>query len=139
MDVTNRQRLDGKVAIVTGATGGIGEATAKLFLELGAKVMLVARSPDKLAATTARLKGLGEYDGAIADSTDEAATAAAVAKTVERFGGLDILIANAGIRSAKAASAAACPDSSAPYSFWPTCSSPFGVGVGKGRARCAEK
>ncbi|MEO7654525.1 MAG: SDR family NAD(P)-dependent oxidoreductase [Sphingomicrobium sp.] len=92
----NRQRLDGKVAIVTGATGGIGEATAKLFLKLGAKVMLVARSPDKLAATTARLQGLGELDGAIADSTDEAATAAAVAKTVERFGGLDILIANAG-------------------------------------------
>ena len=96
MAPTNRQRLDGKVAIVTGATGGIGEATARLFLELGAKVMLVARSPGKLAATTARLKGLGEFDGAIADSTDEAATAAAVAKTIERFGGLDILIANAG-------------------------------------------
>lgn len=96
MDGTNRQRLDGKVAIVTGATGGIGEATAKLFLEFGAKVMLVARSADKLAATSARLEGLGDYDGAIADSTDEAATAAAVAKTVERFGGLDILIANAG-------------------------------------------
>ena len=93
---TNRQRLDGKVAIVTGATGGIGEATAKLFLELGARVMLVARSPDKLAATTARLQGLGEFDGAIADSTDETATAAAVAKTIERYGGLDILIANAG-------------------------------------------
>ena len=95
-DAINKQRLDGKVAIVTGATGGIGEATAKLFLELGAKVMLVARSPDKLAATTARLHGLGELDGAIADSTDEAATAAAVTKSVERFGGLDILIANAG-------------------------------------------
>ena len=92
----NRQRLDGKVAIVTGATGGIGEATAKLFLELGAKVMLVARSPDKLAETKARLDVLGEFDGAIADSTDEAATASAVAKTVERFGGLDTLIANAG-------------------------------------------
>ena len=96
MASTNKQRLDGKVAIVTGATGGIGEATAKLFLELGAKVMLVARSADKLAATSARLQGLGEFDGAIADSTDEAATAAAVAKTVERFGGIDILIANAG-------------------------------------------
>ena len=92
----DRQRLDGKVAIVTGATGGIGEATAKLFLELGAKVMLVARSPDKLAETKQRLDGHGEFDGAIADSTDEAATAAAVAKTLERFGGLDILIANAG-------------------------------------------
>ena len=92
----NRQRLDGKVAIVTGATGGIGEATAKLFLELGAKVMLVARSPDKLAETKKHLEGLGEFDGAIADSTDEAATEAAVAKTIERFGGLDILIANAG-------------------------------------------
>lgn len=96
MGTTNKQRLDGKVAIVTGATGGIGEATARLFLELGAKVMLVARSPDKLAETSARLQGLGEFDGAIADSTDEAATAAAVAKTVERFGGLDIMIANAG-------------------------------------------
>lgn len=96
MDSTNRQRLDGKVAIVTGATGGIGEATAKLFLELGAKVMLVARSPNKLAETSARLAGLGDYDGAIADSTDEAATEAAFAKTVARFGGLDILIANAG-------------------------------------------
>ena len=96
MDSTNKQRLDGKVAIVTGATGGIGEATAKLFLELGAQVMLVARSPDKLAETKQRLDGLGEFDGAIADSTDEAATAAAVAKTLERFGGLDILIANAG-------------------------------------------
>ena len=95
-DVINRQRLDGKVASVTGATGGIGEATAKLFLELGAKLMLVARSADKLAETSARLQGLGEFDGAIADSTDEAATAAAVAKTIERFGGLDILIANAG-------------------------------------------
>ena len=96
MDKINRQRLDGKVAIVTGATGGIGEATAKLFLELGAKVMLVARSPDKLTETKARLQGLGEFDSAIADSTDETATAAAVAKTVEQFGGLDIVIANAG-------------------------------------------
>lgn len=95
-DMISRQRLDNKVAIVTGATGGIGEATAKLFLQLGAKVMLVARSANKLAATTARLQGLGEFDGSIADSTDEAATAAAVTRTVERFGGLDILIANAG-------------------------------------------
>lgn len=95
-DVTDKQRLDGKVAIVTGATGGIGEATAKLFLDLGAKVMLVARSADKLAATTARLQGHGEVAGSISDATDEAGMSAAVAATLERFGGLDILIANAG-------------------------------------------
>ena len=96
MASTNKQRLDGKVAIVTGATGGIGEATASLFLELGAKVMLVARSGDKLAATKARLEPLGEVAGSIAEAADEAAFAAAVAATLERFGGLDILIANAG-------------------------------------------
>lgn len=92
----NKQRLDGKVAIVTGATGGIGEATAKLFLELGAKVMLVARSADKLAATLDRLKPIGEVSGSVAEATDEGAFADAVAATVRQFGGLDILIANAG-------------------------------------------
>jgi NAD(P)-dependent dehydrogenase (short-subunit alcohol dehydrogenase family) len=95
-DEMNKQRLDGKVAIITGATGGIGEATAKLFLQLGAKVMLVARSADKLAATLARLKPLGEVEGSLAEAADEAAFAAAVAATLDRFGGLDILIANAG-------------------------------------------
>jgi NAD(P)-dependent dehydrogenase (short-subunit alcohol dehydrogenase family) len=92
----NRQRLDGKVAIVTGATGGIGEATAKLFLQLGAKVMLVARSADKLADTLARLKPEGDVAGSIAEAADERAFAAAVAATIDQFGGLDILIANAG-------------------------------------------
>ena len=95
-NVTQRQRLDDKVAIVTGATGGIGEATAKLFLDLGAKVMLVARSADKLAATKSRLESHGEVAGSISDAADEAGMAAAVAATLDRFGGLDILIANAG-------------------------------------------
>jgi NAD(P)-dependent dehydrogenase (short-subunit alcohol dehydrogenase family) len=96
----NKQRLDGKVAIITGATGGIGEATAKLFLQLGAKVMLVARSADKLATTLARLKPMGEVEGSLAEAADEAAFAAAVAATSDRFGGLDILIANAGTEGA---------------------------------------
>lgn len=51
----NEKRLDGKVAIITGATGGIGEATAKRFLEEGASVMLVGRSLEKLNGTSRRL------------------------------------------------------------------------------------
>lgn len=89
-------RLQGKVAIITGATGGIGEATALRFLEEGAKVMLVGRSADKLAQTREQL---GDRDGLehfVADATDETATRDAVAATVKAFGGVDILFANAG-------------------------------------------
>jgi NADP-dependent 3-hydroxy acid dehydrogenase YdfG len=74
-------RLANKVAIITGATGGIGEATAKLFLQQGAYVMLVGRSADKLKETLYRLgvtKGLAHF---VADAADEEATAAAVAKS----------------------------------------------------------
>jgi NAD(P)-dependent dehydrogenase (short-subunit alcohol dehydrogenase family) len=89
-------KLQGKTAIITGATGGIGEATAKLFLREGANVMLVGRSAEKLKETTARLEarqGLAQY---VADATDEAATAASVEATLKAFGGVDILFANAG-------------------------------------------
>ncbi|MGB7203624.1 MAG: SDR family NAD(P)-dependent oxidoreductase [Pyrinomonadaceae bacterium] len=92
----DHKRLDGKVAIITGATGGIGEATAKRFLEEGSSVMLVGRSAEKLRETRKRL---AEYDAVtdfVAEATDEKATAAAVAATVDAFGGVDILIANAG-------------------------------------------
>jgi len=99
-EATQKQRLDGKVAIITGATGGIGEATARLFLDLGARVMLVARSSDKLAATQERLNGDGQVAGSLSDAADEAGIAAAVAATLDRFGGLDILIANAGTEGA---------------------------------------
>lgn len=90
------KRLSGKVAIVTGATGGIGEATAELFLSEGASVMLVGRSADKLGETRDRLgvdTGLAHF---VADAADEAATAAAVTATINAFGGVDILFANAG-------------------------------------------
>ena len=95
-----KRRLAGKIAIITGATGGIGEATAKLFLHEGASVMLVARSAAKLKETCGRLgegKNLVHF---VADATDEAATSAAVAATVKAFGGVDILLANAGTEGA---------------------------------------
>ena len=89
-------RLDGKVAIITGATGGIGEATAQLFLNEGAKVMLVGRSAQKLKASLERVGHEDSVDHFVADATDEAATREAVAATVKAFGGVDILFANAG-------------------------------------------
>ena len=89
-------RLDGKVAIITGATGGIGEATAQLFLSEGAKVMLVGRSAEKLSASLERVGHEDSVGHFVADATDEAATSDAVAATVEAFGGVDILFANAG-------------------------------------------
>ena len=89
-------RLDGKVAIITGATGGIGEATAQLFLDEGAKVMLVGRSAGKLKASLERVGHEDSVEHFVADATDEAATRDAVAATVEAFGGVDILFANAG-------------------------------------------
>ena len=95
-----KKRLAGKVAIITGATGGIGEATAKLFLQEGANVMLVARSADKLKETCGRLGEANRVAQFVADATDEAATAAAVAATVKAFGGIDILLANAGTEGA---------------------------------------
>ncbi len=92
----NGKRLDGKVAIITGATGGIGEATAKRYLEEGASVMLVGRSAEKLKDTRGRLSGFENVAEFVADATDEAATKASVEATVEAFGGVDIVLANAG-------------------------------------------
>jgi 3alpha(or 20beta)-hydroxysteroid dehydrogenase len=90
-------RLDGKVAIITGAAGGIGGATARLFLDLGAKVMLTDRDGARLKDEQQSLGG-GENCAVIsADCTDETATKAAVDSTLDRFGSIDILVANAGI------------------------------------------
>ena len=81
---------------MTGATGGIGEAIAKRFLNEGANVMVVGRSAEKLAATRGRLTDNGNLAQFVAEAADEAATRGAIAATVDAFGGLDILVANAG-------------------------------------------
>jgi NAD(P)-dependent dehydrogenase (short-subunit alcohol dehydrogenase family) len=92
----NGKRLSSKVAIITGATGGIGEATAKLFLSEGAGVMLVGRSADKLRQTRDRLGVEAGVAHFVAEADDEEAVAAAVKATLDAFDGVDILLANAG-------------------------------------------
>ena len=87
--------LAGKVAVVTGASSGIGEATARLLAKEGCNVALAARREDRLNALAAVL-GEGTL-AAPTDVSDPAACATLVGRTVERFGSLDILINNAGL------------------------------------------
>lgn len=88
-------KLSGKVAIITGATGGIGAATAELFVREGAQVLLV----DLKAAPLEELgRRLGEQVAWIeADVSSPEQTERYVGEAVRRFGGLDVLFANAGI------------------------------------------
>lgn len=89
-------RLTGKTAVITGATGGIGEASVVRFLSEGAKVMAIGRSAEKLARLTSRIGENPNFATFVADSTDEQATAAAMQQTEAQFGQIDILFANAG-------------------------------------------
>src|SRR5215213_7664313 len=90
--------LTGTVALVTGASSGIGAATARQLAEHGAAVALVARRRDRLEALAAELDQAGGTALAVdADITDRTQAEAAVQQTVERFGGLDTLVNNAGL------------------------------------------
>jgi NADP-dependent 3-hydroxy acid dehydrogenase YdfG len=96
--MSTTDRLDSTVALVTGASSGIGEATALALAEAGAAVALVARRGDRLASLVARIEGMGRRAHAIeADITDEAAARDTVAQTVAAFGRLDTLVNNAGV------------------------------------------
>jgi NAD(P)-dependent dehydrogenase (short-subunit alcohol dehydrogenase family) len=86
-------RLDGKVALVTGASRGIGRAIAHAFSEAGASVMISSRKPDALADAAAAMPGKVEWFAANAGDPDAAQDC--VEATVERLGGLDILVNNA--------------------------------------------
>jgi len=90
--------LDGKVALVTGASSGIGEATAVALAEAGAAVAVGARRTDRLDALAARLRKTGASVLELElDVTEEAACADAVRRTREELGGLDVLVNNAGV------------------------------------------
>jgi NADP-dependent 3-hydroxy acid dehydrogenase YdfG len=91
-------RLVGCTALVTGASSGIGEASALALAEQGARVAVVARRKDRLEELVDRIRAAGGEALAIeADVTDEASAVGAVDQTVERFGRLDILLNNAGV------------------------------------------
>ena len=87
-------RLQGRVALITGGTSGIGEATVRLFVAEGAQVVFAGRN----AARGQAIAGaLGDHAGFVqADVTREEDIAAAIAHTVERYGRLDVLFNNAG-------------------------------------------
>jgi len=90
--------LEGKVALVTGASKGIGRAIAASMVDAGANVMLSSRKQDQLeiaAADIAQSGSAGETAVFAANAGDVAAAQACVAATIERFGGLDILVNNA--------------------------------------------
>jgi NADP-dependent 3-hydroxy acid dehydrogenase YdfG len=90
--------LDGTVALVTGASSGIGEATALLLAERGAAVAVAARRTDRLDGLAAKIRDAGGTALVIeADVSDEEQARAAVARTVDELGRLDTLVNNAGV------------------------------------------
>ena len=90
-------RLEGTVTVVTGASSGIGEATAAALAEEGARVALVARRRDRLEALAERIGGKDTALVIEADITDQAQAQAAVETTVAELGRLDTLVNNAGV------------------------------------------
>ena len=86
-------RLDGRVAIVTGGSRGIGKAIAAAFAEAGAFVMISSRKADDLKATTKELGPMVHWHAANAGDADAAREC--VEMTIERLGGVDILVNNA--------------------------------------------
>jgi NADP-dependent 3-hydroxy acid dehydrogenase YdfG len=90
--------LEGKVAAITGASSGIGEATALALAAEGAAVALAARREDRVADLASRIEGGGGRALAVAtDVTDEEQANSFVAQANEELGGLDVLVNNAGV------------------------------------------
>ena len=89
--------LHSKVALVTGAAGGIGRASALLFASEGAAIVALDRAPEVEATAAAIRSAQGRAVALIADSSEEDCIAAAVALAVKEYGGLDVCYANAGI------------------------------------------
>jgi NADP-dependent 3-hydroxy acid dehydrogenase YdfG len=92
------ERLDGTVAVVTGASSGIGEATARMLATNGASVVVAARRKDRLDELVSDIERAGGTAAAVeCDVTDQASATGLVATAIERFGRLDTLVNNAGV------------------------------------------
>lgn len=91
-------RLDGSVALVTGASSGIGEATARALSEEGAAVALAARREERLESLASDIEESGGEALVVpTDVTEESQIREMVDRTVEELGGLDVLVNNAGV------------------------------------------
>ena len=96
----HRFDLKGKVALVTGGNGGIGQGIARGLLECGATVVIAGRNEDKNKSAVAELSKIGSpVSAVVVDVTDEAQCRASVAEVVRRHHKLNILVNNAGIGS----------------------------------------
>lgn len=100
-DCSKNFRLDGAVALITGAGRGIGEAVARALAGVGAKVMLSDVRRDLLESAVAGIREAGgDAAGVQHDVRDETQWESAVTATIAEFGGLDVLVNNAGIETA---------------------------------------
>ena len=96
--MSNRSRLDGKVALITGAAQGIGEATARLFAERGiAGLLLTDRQPERLAAVAESLQPVTRVETIVADLADPAQVQSIMSGVEAAFGRVDILANIAGL------------------------------------------
>jgi len=91
-------RLKDKVAIVTGAASGIGKEIAKTFAREGARVVIADLNQQASDATATELGGAGKALGVAMDVTNEQQVEAGVARVVQQFGKVDVLVSNAGIQ-----------------------------------------
>jgi 3-hydroxybutyrate dehydrogenase len=91
-------QLDGKVAVITGAASGIGHAIAKRYLEAGARVVIADLNAEGAAKAARELAGDKSAIGVGMDVSNEDQVNAGVAKTIEAFGRVDVLVSNAGIQ-----------------------------------------
>lgn len=92
-------QLDSKVALITGAGTGLGAATARALSREGADVVLIGRRSDRLKETAASLAGPGRYVIFAGDVSEESTAIGAVSAAVDEFGGIDVLVNNAGIHA----------------------------------------